>query len=428
MSQLSINAPRSPETLSVDGPRPLIEWVAGLPRDALSSSERLVLYVLAADAFDDVSRPGVENLARWCGLSRGRAFDLLGALCRPEYERDGTEVRPAYLMRVDGHGSPLAEGVPRGRERVGYRLLAQPSGVPTVRSSDRREVRPSGVPTVQPSGRLNSSTVHSSGRSTVQPPGPSGTPTVGRPSGVPDTPFPAHDADACIAHEDGGLTTAAVVRQVMDAAAVAGRRWEAAGVGKHVQRALDDGHTLQEVLGAGFRAAADPTVKTPAALTWARMYEPEPAIPDTPRYVPSYHGDADDLDAYQRWYATDHGDPAAVAEFHRWYAARHPDAALDEPISFADFQARQQQFDSWWEAYPRKEAQADARQAYTVALTKISADELLSETTAYAASVHGQDPAYIPYPAKWLNGERWRDERAADNSERFTGIEGWMNR
>ena len=46
-----------------------------------------------------------------------------------------------------------------------------------------------------------------------------------------------------------------------------------------------------------------------------------------PRYVPPYHGDPDDIDAYQRWYALDHNDPAAVAEYGRWYAGRHPEAS-----------------------------------------------------------------------------------------------------
>lgn len=73
-------------------------------------------------------------------------------------------------------------------------------------------------------------------------------------------------------------------------------------------------------------------IKNPA--TWLNAdcwLDESPALIDPPRpeprYVPSYHGDPDDLDAYQRWYATSHDDPAAVADYHRWYAARHPEAS-----------------------------------------------------------------------------------------------------
>lgn len=42
-----------------------------------------------------------------------------------------------------------------------------------------------------------------------------------------------------------------------------------------------------------------------------------------PRYTPPYHGDPDDIDAYNRWYSLDHSNPAVVAEFHQWYDTRH---------------------------------------------------------------------------------------------------------
>lgn len=137
--------------------------------------------------------------------------------------------------------------------------------------------------------------------------------------------------------------------------------------------------------------------------TWMRREHDRSADTSRPKYLDAEPPNYDNPDAVK----------VTREEFQQMMAQ----PAQDDPAGFSE----------WWATFPRKEAQADARQAYTVALTKISADELLSETTAYAASLHGQDPAYIPYPAKWLNGERWRDERSTDSGERFTGVEGWMN-
>lgn len=91
-----------PHGLIVDGPRPAVEWVAGIPAAwTPSASHRLVLAVLAlaCDAYEDTSAPGVDNLARWGGLSRGQTFAILRSLAEP----DGT--RPALIERV-GTGSP----------------------------------------------------------------------------------------------------------------------------------------------------------------------------------------------------------------------------------------------------------------------------------------------------------------------------------
>jgi hypothetical protein len=102
-----------------------------------------------------------------------------------------------------------------------------------------------------------------------------------------------------------------------------------------------DGHTPEQIRKAIDWATADPfwsanirsmrtlrekytTLRAQAAKRPTSPASPEPR---EPRYVPSYHGDPDDLDAYQRWYGTDHADPAAVAEYHRWYAIRHPEAS-----------------------------------------------------------------------------------------------------
>lgn len=102
-----------------------------------------------------------------------------------------------------------------------------------------------------------------------------------------------------------------------------------------------DHHTPEQIRKAIDWATADPfwstnirsmqtlrekysTLRAQAAQRPTSPTSPEPR---EPHYVPSYHGDPDDLDAYQRWYATNHSDPSQVAEYHRWYAVRHPEAS-----------------------------------------------------------------------------------------------------
>lgn len=104
--------------LIVDGPRPAVSWVASLPASWTTERERLVLLLLACDAFDDVSRPGGAALAAWAGILNGRLYETLGALERPNGER------PALLTRVDVKGRTIPPGKRYGGRgvRTGYQL------------------------------------------------------------------------------------------------------------------------------------------------------------------------------------------------------------------------------------------------------------------------------------------------------------------
>jgi len=66
-------------------------------------------------------------------------------------------------------------------------------------------------------------------------------------------------------------------------------------------------------------------------------------------------------------------------------------------------------FDEFWRHYPRKEAKAAARKAWTKAISDADTGDIIDGLTAYAFS---PDPKYRPLPASWLNGKRWEDERA----------------
>lgn len=102
-----------------------------------------------------------------------------------------------------------------------------------------------------------------------------------------------------------------------------------------------DGHTPDQIRKAIDWCTADPfwsanirsmptlreKYSTLRAQAAQRPASSTPPAPKEPRYVPSYHDDADDLDAYKRWYAIDHNDPAQVSEYRTWYAARHLEAS-----------------------------------------------------------------------------------------------------
>ena len=61
-------------------------------------------------------------------------------------------------------------------------------------------------------------------------------------------------------------------------------------------------------------------------------------------------------------------------------------------------------FDKFWNLYPKKVAKADAEKAWNKALKRKTADELLKLTKVYSEGKL-PDMTYIPYPASWLNKE-----------------------
>ena len=75
-------------------------------------------------------------------------------------------------------------------------------------------------------------------------------------------------------------------------------------------------------------------------------------------------------------------------------------------------------FDSFWSAYPRKQAKPPAVKAFA----KLSPDDamlttMLSALARQAASEQWRKDGgqFIPYPATWLNARRWEDEIVDDD-------------
>ena len=90
---------------------------------------------------------------------------------------------------------------------------------------------------------------------------------------------------------------------------------------------------------------------------------------------------------------------------YRASAENRPAATPPPPLT-------NQNFDTFWSAYPRKTAKAGAEKAWK----KVGADALIDRILA-ALAVQSKSDAwrtdggqFIPHPATWLNGKRWEDE------------------
>jgi hypothetical protein len=68
-------------------------------------------------------------------------------------------------------------------------------------------------------------------------------------------------------------------------------------------------------------------------------------------------------------------------------------------------------FDKFWEFYPKKKARADAEKAWSRAIKRKPASEIIELAKAYS---QGKLPAeeYIPNGSTWLNNNRWEDVNA----------------
>ena len=73
-----------------------------------------------------------------------------------------------------------------------------------------------------------------------------------------------------------------------------------------------------------------------------------------------------------------------------------------------------EEFDTFWNLYPKKVAKADALKAWKQATKRKTADELIALTKAYSESKL-PDMTYIPYPASWLNKELYDTVQVQEN-------------
>ncbi len=70
-------------------------------------------------------------------------------------------------------------------------------------------------------------------------------------------------------------------------------------------------------------------------------------------------------------------------------------------------------FDAFWAAYPRRVGKGDARAAFDKACRKAPPEAIIAAITAQVYAGCFGDLKFCPYPATWLNKERWDDEIAS---------------
>jgi hypothetical protein len=73
-------------------------------------------------------------------------------------------------------------------------------------------------------------------------------------------------------------------------------------------------------------------------------------------------------------------------------------------------------FEKFWNVYPRKTSKGHARRAWGKALRSVSLPEILDAAAQYRDDPN-RDPAFTAHPATWLNGERWLDSPLPERND-----------
>ena len=73
-------------------------------------------------------------------------------------------------------------------------------------------------------------------------------------------------------------------------------------------------------------------------------------------------------------------------------------------------------FERFWEQYPRKEAKAKAEKIWKK-LTKKQTDIIFQSLPKHLKSWKTKDRSFIPMPTTWLNQKRWNDEVVIEVTE-----------
>jgi hypothetical protein len=85
----------------------------------------------------------------------------------------------------------------------------------------------------------------------------------------------------------------------------------------------------------------------------------------------------------------------------------------EQPIKNKQENISSNDFEKFWEIYPKRVAKADALKAWNKAIKRKTADELLKLTKVYSEGKL-PDITYIPYPASWLNKELYESVEVAE--------------
>lgn len=88
-----------------------------------------------------------------------------------------------------------------------------------------------------------------------------------------------------------------------------------------------------------------------------------------------------------------------------------PSAKKEESKTFAHREPDGQEFEIFWEAYPKKLGKKKARTAWIRARGAAHLGEVLASLQDWKQTTDWQkeNGQYIPYPATWLNGDLWKE-------------------
>ncbi len=91
-------------------------------------------------------------------------------------------------------------------------------------------------------------------------------------------------------------------------------------------------------------------------------------------------------------------------------------AAGPEPEPAKPTETTTNRFEAFWKAYPRKTSKKDAEHAFNK--VNPSRELYLQMMTALEnqKTWQGWQDGYIPEAARWLNGEKWNDEKPAERT------------
>ena len=69
-------------------------------------------------------------------------------------------------------------------------------------------------------------------------------------------------------------------------------------------------------------------------------------------------------------------------------------------------------FEAFWAAYPKRVGKGEARASFAKAERKVNPEAIIAAVKAQVEAGCFGDLKFCPYPATWLNKERWDDEIA----------------
>lgn len=97
------------------------------------------------------------------------------------------------------------------------------------------------------------------------------------------------------------------------------------------------------------------------------------------------------------------------------------DNNLNKVIDKNNAKALDNGFELFWNEYPKHKGKPVAEKAFIKAIKKIDIDTMLEAIRKQKQSAQWkkENGQYIPYPATWLNQERWADE---DDKEKDDGV------